>query len=140
MKVKNPNLPPFRLPLTEEVINILESQKEYSILYTSLKEFVFMGTDNIKPINTESPNQALRRMGFAAEKKQTLHSFRGTFRTMLEEKQEEHNVSEKILESILDHYKGLNKVELAYLNKTSYLERQKPLMKYWSNYIMSLKD
>lgn len=79
-------------------------------------------------------------MGFAAEKKQTLHSFRGTFRTILEEKQEDHNVSEKILESILDHYKGLNKVELAYLNKTSYLERQKPIMEYWSNYIMSLKD
>jgi len=138
MKVKNPNLPPFKVPLTDEVINILENQKEYSSLYASLKEYVFIGTDNVKPINTESPNQALRRMGFAAEKQQTLHSFRGTFRTMLEEKQEDHNISEKIMESILDHHKD-TKVVKAYKNKVSYLEQQKPLMKYWSDYIMSLK-
>lgn len=138
MKVKNPNLPPFKVPLTDEVINILQSQKEYSILYSPLKEFVFMGTDNKKPINTESPNQALRRMGFAAEKQQTLHSFRGTFRTILEERQEEHNISEKIMESILDHHKD-TKVVKAYKNKVSYLEQQKPLMKYWSDYIMSLR-
>ena len=98
-----------------------------------------MGTDNKKPINTESPNQALRRMGFAAEKQQTLHSFRGTFRTMLEEKQEEHNINEKIMESILDHHKD-TKVVKAYKNKVSYMEQQKPLMKYWSDYIMSLRD
>ncbi|KAB7886425.1 tyrosine-type recombinase/integrase [Poseidonibacter ostreae] len=140
MKVKNPNLPPFKVPLTDEAINILKSQKEYSTLYTPLKEFVFMGTSNIKPINSESPNQALRRMGFAAEKKQTLHSFRGSYRTIAEERQEEHNISEKIMESVLDHHKELNKVELAYLNKTSYLEQQKPLMNWWSEYILSLKN
>jgi integrase len=139
MKVKNPNLPPFKVPLTDEVINILENQKEYSSLYAPLKEFVFIGTNNVKPINTESPNQALRRMGFAAEKQQTLHSFRGTFRTILEEKQEEHNISEKIMESILDHHTD-TKVVKAYKNKVSYLEQQKPLMKYWSEFIMSLKN
>tara|TARA_B100001063_G_scaffold164726_1_gene153654 strand:+ start:1054 stop:1392 length:339 start_codon:yes stop_codon:yes gene_type:complete len=111
MKVKNSNLPPFKLTLTDKEINILKSQKEYSILYTPLKEFVFMGTANKKPINTESPNQALKRMGFAVEKRQ-----------------EKHNISEKIMESVLDHHKELNKVELSYLNKTSYLEQQKPLM------------
>ena len=138
MKVKNPNLPPFKVPLTDEVIKILKNQKKHSTLYAPLKEFVFMGTDNKKPINTESPNQALRRMGFAAEKQQTLHSFRGTFRTILEERQEDHNISEKIMESILDHHKD-TKVVKAYKNKVSYLEQQKPLMKYWSDYIMSLK-
>ncbi len=139
MKVKNHNLPPFQLPLTDEVINILQEQKEYSTIYAELKEFVFIGNDNINPINRESPNAALTRLGFTAERKQSLHSFRGSFRTIVEEKQEEHNISEKIMESILDHHKD-TKVEQAYKNKVSYLEQQKPLMNFWSDYIMSLKD
>ena len=139
MKVKDINLPPFRVPLTDEVIKILENQKKHSTLYAPLKEYVFMGTGNKEPINTESPNQALRRMGFAAEKKQTLHSFRGSFRTILEEKQKEHNISDKIMESILDHHKD-TKVEKAYKHKVNYLPQQKPLMKFWSDYIMSLLE
>jgi integrase len=139
MKVKNHNLPDFQLPLTDEVINILTEQKEFCTKYAALKEFVFVGNDNVNPINRESPNQALTRMGFTAEKKQSLHSFRGTFRTIVEEKQEDHNISEKIMESILDHHKD-TKVEKAYKNKVSYLEQQKPLMNWWSDYIMSLKD
>jgi integrase len=139
MKVKNHNLNDFQLPLTDEVINILLEQKEFLTLYTELREYIFIGTDNINPINRESPNQALMRMGFTANKKQSLHSFRGTFRTIVEEKQPEHQVSEKIMESILDHNKD-SKVELAYKNKVNYFEQQKPLLNWWSNYILSLKD
>ena len=139
MKVKNHNLNDFSLPLTDEVISILTDQKEYSSLYSELKEFVFMGTDNRKPINTESPNQALTRLGFTASRKQSIHSFRGSFRTIAEEHQEEHQASEKIMESILDHSKD-SKVESAYKNTVSYLEQQKPLMNWWSDYIMSLKN
>ncbi|MBU0924429.1 site-specific integrase, partial [bacterium] len=139
MKVKNHNLPDFQLPLTDEVISILIEQKEFCTKYASLKEFVFVGNDNINPINRESPNQALTRMGFTAEKKQSLHSFRGSFRTILEEKQDEHNVNDKIMESILDHHKD-SKVVQAYKNKVNYLEQQKPLMNFWSDYILRLKD
>ncbi|KAB7891547.1 tyrosine-type recombinase/integrase [Poseidonibacter ostreae] len=140
MKVKNLNLPDFRLPLTDEVINILQEQKELMTKYTELKEYVFIGANNIKPIAEESPNAALIRLGYTATKKHTLHSFRGSYRTILEEKQQEHDISDKILESVLDHYKNLTKVELAYLNTVSYLEQQKPLMKFWSDYIMSLLE
>ena len=137
MKVKNPNLNDFILPLTDEVINILNDQKKYCTLYTALREFVFIGNDNINPINRESPNQALTRMGFTAEKKQSLHSFRGSFRTIAEEKQDKHNVKIRILESVLDHHKE-DKVEQAYKNKINYVEQQKPLMNWWSNYITGL--
>lgn len=137
MKVKNPNLNDFTLPLTDEVINILNEQKQYCTLYTDLKEFVFIGNDHINPINRESPNQALTRMGFTAEKKQSLHSFRGSFRTITEEKQSEHNIKIRILESVLDHHKE-DKVEQAYKNKINYIEQQKPLMNWWSNYITGL--
>jgi integrase len=140
MKVKNHNLPNFQLPLTDEVINILNDQKEFCTLYTDkLKEFVFIGNDNINPINRESPNQALTRMGFTAEKKQSLHSYRGSFRTIAEERQQEHNIDKRIMESILDHHKE-SKVEQAYKNKINYLELQKPLLNWWSDYILSLKD
>ena len=137
MKVKNHNLTDFQLPLTSEVIKILNDQKTYCTLYTDLKEYVFIGNDNINPINRESPNQALMRMGFTAEKKQSLHSFRGSFRTIAEEKQQIHNVDIRIMESILDHQKE-SKVEQAYKNKINYLELQKPLLTWWSNYIIDL--
>lgn len=140
MKVKNHNLPDFQLPLTDEVISILNNQKEFCTLFTNdLKEYVFIGTDNKNPINRESPNQALTRMGFTAEKKQSLHSYRGSFRTIAEEKQQEHNIDKRIMESILDHHKE-SKVEQAYKNKINYIELQKPLLNWWSDYILSLKD
>ena len=62
---------------------------------------------------------------------------RGSFKTILEEKEEEHNVSDKIIKSILDHTLD-NKVGLAYSNKANFLNRQKPLMDFWSNLILGL--
>lgn len=137
MKIKDVNLPDFKLPLTDEVINILNNQKEFCTKYTELKEYVFIGNDNINPINKESPNRALTRMGFTAKKKQSLHSFRGSFRTIADEKFQEHNTRDVVMESVLDHYK-LTQVEKAYLNKVSYLPQQKPLLEWWSNYIVNL--
>ncbi|WP_122894134.1 tyrosine-type recombinase/integrase [Arcobacter peruensis] len=137
MKVKNHNLNDFILPLTDEVINILNEQKEYSTKYAELKEFIFIGNDNKKPICKESPNQALIRLGFTANKKQSLHGFRGSFRTIAEEHQEEHKANDKIMESILDHSKD-TKIESAYKNKVNYLPQQRPLLEWWSNYIMDL--
>ena len=138
MKVKNHNLNDFILPLTDEAINILREQKEYLTEYAELKEFVFIGSDNRKPIHPDSPNQALTRLGFTASKKQSIHSFRGSFRTIAEEHQEQHKASDKIMESVLDHIKD-SKVESAYKNKVSYLKQQKPLMEWWSNYVMKLR-
>lgn len=137
MKVKNHNLQDFRLPLTDEVIKILEEQKELCTKFTGLKEYIFIGVKNFKPINAESPNQALTRMGFTAEKKQSLHSFRGSFRTICEEKYEEHKIDNRIIESVLDHFKE-SKVELSYKNKINYLERQKPLVEWWSKFVLKM--
>ena len=43
----------------------------------------------------------------------------------------------RIMESILDHQKE-SKVEQTYKNKINYLELQKPLLTWWSNYIIDL--
>ena len=52
IKKKNDNLDDFKIPLTNEVINILNEQK----LFTGHQEYIFLGRDNRSPINKESPN------------------------------------------------------------------------------------
>ena len=42
-----------------------------------------------------------------------------------------------IKEKALDHWKE-NKTVLAYTNKANYVQRLKPLMDFWSDYILSL--
>ena len=77
MKIKDINLDDFKLPMSEEVENILRDQYEIS----GYQEWVFLGTNNRSSINSESPNKALKIMGFNDEangKKITLHGFRGT--------------------------------------------------------------
>ena len=44
-----------------------------------------------------------------------------------------------IIKSILDHTLD-NKVGLAYSNKANYLNRQKPLLDFWSNFILDLRN
>lgn len=137
MKVKNPNLNDFTLPLSDEVVNILQNQKELTNEYINNPEFVFIGFDFKGHIHRDSPTKALINLGFIKDKKQSLHSMRGSFKTIAEVNQEQHKASDKIIKSILDHTLD-NKVGLAYSNKASYLNAQKPLLNWWSNYILSL--
>ena len=137
MKVKNPNLNDFSLPLSDEVLKIIINQKEKIDELEINSEYVFIGIDLVKPLHKDSPTKALINLGFTRDKKQSLHSMRGSFKTILEEKEDEHNISDKIIKSILDHTLD-NKVGLAYSNKANYLNRQKPLLNFWSNFILGL--
>ncbi|MBL3519425.1 site-specific integrase [Arcobacter lanthieri] len=137
MKVKNPNLNDFTLPLSDEVINILNNQREWVEEVTINPKYVFIGIDLKNPMHRDSPTKALINLGFIKDKKQSLHSMRGSFKTILEEKEDKHNISDKIIKSALDHTLD-NKVGLAYSNKVNYLNRQKPLMDFWSNFILGL--
>ena len=83
MKAKNSNYPDFKMPLSDEVINILKDQKPF----TEHQEYIFLGRDNRSPINKESPNKALKILGFNNEEKGRkirLHGFRGTFRSLID--------------------------------------------------------
>ena len=133
MKTKNINLPDFKMPLTSEVIRILKEQAQY----TSHHEFVFMG-NNGTPINPNTANMGLKRMGFNGDRSQRLHSFRGTFRSLAETHQKEHNVSFEVKERALDHHNE-SRVVLSYSHQAEYFEQIKPLMNWWSDYIMSLR-
>jgi integrase len=139
MKVKNHNIPDFVMPLTDEVIKILKEQLSFS----NGRGFVFTADGFAdEPINKETPNRALQRMGFNDDKrdrKQRLHSFRGTFRSLADTYQQEHKASEDAKERALDHI-GRDKVKRAYNNKADYIRELIPLMSWWSGFIVDLLD
>jgi len=138
MKVKNINLPDFKMPLTDEVINILEEQQ----IFSGHQEWIFLGNNNRDPINSESPNGALKRMGYNDERKgrkQRLHSFRGTFRSLIDTLDLENKFSFEIKEKALDHQEE-SKTVRAYANQVDYVNRFIPLMNFWSDFVLSLKD
>jgi len=130
MKTKNHNLPDFKVPLTNEVLDILKEQEDL----TSYQEYVFLSNKG-KPLEKNTPNNALVRMGYKG--KQTQHGLRGTFRSIVETNLAEINVSEKIVERFLDHNETKGQV-IAYTHQASYFEQFKPLVIWWSNYLESL--
>ena len=132
MKVKNHNLPDFKVPLSDEVVKILKEQYEL----THFQDFVFLSNAG-KPINSNTPNGALKRMGY--QDKQTLHGFRGIYRSLIDTHQKEHNLDYEVKRRFLDHHDE-NKVERAYNHRAEYFEQMKPLVKWWSEYIMNLKE
>ena len=138
MKVKDLNFDDFKMPLTDEIINILREQQ----LFTAHQDWIFLGTNNRDPINKESPNRALQRMGFNDDKKGKkirLHGFRGTFRSMIETLDIENRFSFEVKERALDHQEN-SKVVRAYAHKSDYIKKLIPLMNFWSDYILSLKN
>ncbi len=138
MKVKNDNLDDFKIPLTNEVINILNEQK----LFTGHQEYIFLGRDNRSPINKESPNKALKILGFNDEEKGRkirLHGFRGTFRSLIDTLDTDNKFSFELKERILDHHETNDTVR-AYNHKANYYEQFKPLMNFWSDFILKLQN
>ena len=137
MKIKDINLDDFKLPMSEEVENILRYQYEIS----GYQEWVFIGTNNRSPINSESPNKALKIMGFNDEangKKITLHGFRGTCRSLLDTLDTENKFSFEAKEKLLDHHNN-SKVVRAYTNKSDYFEHIKPIVYFWSDFVLNLR-
>ena len=132
----------FKMPLSNEVINILKEQKDQLKLYTNELNYVFVGTDCKNSINKESPNKALQLLSFNDEKKGRkirLHGFRGSIRSMIETLDIDNQFSFETKERLLDHHEN-NKVVRAYSHGANYLERLKELTNWWSDYILSLKD
>lgn len=138
MKAKDENMPDFAMPLTPQVIEILQEQKLFAI-----GTFVFKTSGYADvPISPETPNRALERMGFNDEakgRKTRLHGFRGTFRSLADTYQSEHHVSYEAKERALDHLPK-NAVERAYTHRADYIKELETLMQWWSNYLDGLRD
>jgi integrase len=136
MKDDNINLPDFTIPLTDEAINILEIQRAF----TGHQEYIFTGNTK-QPISDNTTNQALKRLGYIEKnnRNMTTHGFRGIFRSLSDTLQDEHNCSYDLKELALDHHTKSNVVK-AYNHQADYFEQLKPLMQWWSDFIVKLKD
>ena len=133
MKAKNGDN--FILPLSAEAIAILKEQ----YLFASHKEYVFVA-DNGVHIAEVTPSRALQRMGFNNEtlgNKQRLHSFRSTFRSLVDTHQMIHRCSYEAKERVLDHAIG-NDVERAYTYKADYTQEMRLLLNWWSKFVLNL--
>lgn len=141
MKLKNPNIEDFKMPLSDEVISILKEQQEELSNYTNELDYVFVGADNRNHINKESPNKALQLMDFNNERKGRkirLHGFRGTIRSFIDTLDLEGRFTFEVKERFLDHHEN-NKVVRAYSHGANFQEQLKELTNWWSEYIKSLK-
>lgn len=138
MKVKDKNLPDFVLPLSRQAIEILKETKEL----TGWGEWVFHGIkDSRYHVNKESGNKALRKMGFMDEesgRKQTLHSFRGTYASLARTHHKDHGAVFEALERVLDHQEG-NQVVRAYAHMADYTEQMRELLQWWADFLDELK-
>ncbi len=112
------------VPLTNQAISLLELIKPIS----SNSEFIFPSDRGPrKHTNSQTANTAIKRMGF--DKQLVAHGLRSIASTILNEE----GFDSDIIEAALAHT-GKNEVRNAY-NRTEYLDRRKPLMEWWSEYI-----
>lgn len=113
-----------RIPLTDQVLSLLGVMNEIN----GHSQFVFASaSDPKKPCNSQTANMALKRMGFAG--RLVSHGLRSLASTTLNQQ----GFEPDLVEAALAHVDG-NEVRAAY-NRTDYLERRIPMMRWWSGHI-----
>jgi len=121
------------VPLSEQVVSILESMKPH----TGHGVFVFPSArtpDGSRPLSDMALLAALRRLGYE-QHEVTVHGFRATARTLLDEEL-------KFRPDYIEHQLGhtvKDPLGRAY-NRTTHLEERRNMMQVWSNYLTKLKD
>jgi len=119
----------FRLPITQDVKEILDDMQHY----TSGREYVFCSiVSKTKPLSENTLGYALKRMEILNH---TPHGFRSSFSTLCYENQKKHGFSGEVIEAQLAHAVG-GKVKLAYL-RSDFLEERRELMQWWANFLRS---
>ena len=69
----------------------------------------------------------------------SLHGFRGTFRSLIDTLDTNNKFSFEVKEYALDHQEK-SKVVRAYTNKSDYTNQLKPLMSFWSGFVVGLLE
>ena len=122
------------VPLPRQVVELFRTLKKYQ----EPGPLCFPGRQSAtQPISDMGLLNALRRMGFA-KGQMTVHGFRGTFSTLLNERKLEWGFDGDIIEAQLAHKEG-DKVRVAY-NHASYLEQRRALLQRWADYLDELRD
>jgi integrase len=124
------------IPLTEQAISILELVRPIS----GHRQYVFPSHNDPKlPANRQSANMAIKRMGFKG--RLVAHGLRSLASTTLNEQ----GFDSDVIEVALAHG-DKDQIRAAY-NRSTYLEKRRIMMQWWSNHIeqaasgnMSLAD
>ncbi|EOY3739245.1 integrase domain-containing protein [Escherichia coli] len=112
------------IPLCDQAMAVLEAMKPIS----HHREYVFPGLkDPRQPMNSQTANVALRRMGFGGIL--VSHGMRAIFSTAANEEGFEPDV----IEAALAHV-DMNSVRRAY-NRSNYLEKRIVLMRWWGEFV-----
>ena len=119
------------VPLARQSVAILESIHPL----TGAGEFVFPSVrSTARPISNNTMNAALRRMGYTKEEV-TVHGFRATARTILEEVLQEkieyieHQLAHTVKDTLGRAY-----------NRTKHLKQRHRMMQTWADYLDGLKN
>ncbi len=115
------------VPLSSQALEILKQVHQYS----GNCDFVFPSPNNKRNfISENTPNDALRRMGYAKEEI-SFHGFRALARSALGEMS---IFSRDALEKQMSHQERDDTVG-AYTHVAEYLEERKQIMKVWSDWL-----
>jgi integrase len=138
MKVKDANLPDFKIPLSKQAVEILQEAKQL----TGWTQWVFHGIAKFEVhLGLETINKALRTMGFNDElngRKQRTHSFRGTFRSLADTHSDKHNAPIEVRKAVIDHWTS-NMAERAYTHGADYSEQMRPLLQWWADFLDEIR-
>ena len=121
MKMKREHM----IPLSPQALAILEVMKPIS----GHREHVFpsMKSPYTKPMNSQTVNAAIKRVGFAG--RLVAHGFRSIASTALNEK----GFLPDVIEAALAHIDS-NEVRRAY-NRAIYLEQRREMMDWWGEFV-----
>lgn len=118
------------VPLSRQAVEVF---KEIYPL-TGKWEYVFPGARSKKrPLSDNAIRTALRTMGFTNQQ-MTVHGFRATASTMLNEM----GFNPDAIEAQLAH-KDSNEIRAAY-NRAQYLDERRDMLQKWANYLDELKN
>ena len=125
MKMRRPHV----VPLARQVVRLLQSMRDYS----GTSAFVFPGTLSAsRCISDMGLLNALRRMGYGKEQ-MTVHGFRTTASTLLNEQ----GYRPDWIEAQLAHAER-NPIRDAY-NRAEYLPERRKMMQEWADYLDALR-
>lgn len=120
--------PPHLVPLSGRALEILRELQAIS----GGRQHVFPNrNDYSRPMSPETLRRALHRMGFKG--KADVHGFRSTASTILNES----GFNPDAIERQLSHAER-NKVRAAY-NRAEYMDERRAMMRWWAEYISSIK-
>lgn len=125
MKMRRPHV----VPLARQVVRLLQSMRDYS----GTSAFVFPGTLSAsRCISDMGLLNALRRMGYGKEQ-MTVHGFRTTASTLLNEQ----GYNRDWIEAQLAHAER-NVIRDAY-NRAEYLPERRKMMQEWADHLDALR-